>query len=91
MISHSAFRWSKSAYALLLLCVAAAIALPAQTFTTLMNFDVTNGAYPSYMSLIQGTDGNFYGTTAGAGQVKDASTLTPSAAARSFGSPRMAR
>ncbi len=39
-----------------------AIASPAQTFTTLVNFDMTNGADPG-TSLIQGTDGNFYGTT----------------------------
>ena len=41
---------------------AMAIASPAQTFTTLFSFDQTNGANPQ-SSLIQGTDGNFYGTT----------------------------
>jgi hypothetical protein len=55
---------------LVLLCATTAIALPAQTLTTLANFDVNNGAYPEYMSLIQGTDGNFYGTTAGGGSSK---------------------
>jgi uncharacterized protein (TIGR03437 family) len=44
-----------------------AIAAPAQTFTTLVNFNGTNGETPQYMALIQGTDGNFYGTTAGGG------------------------
>jgi len=40
----------------------AAIALPAQTFTSLHNFDVTDGSIPA-AGLVQGTDGNFYGTT----------------------------
>src|ERR1035438_9403239 len=42
-------------------CVAAAIASPAQTFTTLNSFDGTDGAGPN--GLVQGMDGNFYGTT----------------------------
>src|ERR1700680_509111 len=35
----------------------------AQTFKTLANFNGTNGNYPQYGSLLQGFDGNFYGTT----------------------------
>ncbi len=34
----------------------------AQTFTTIASFDNTNGASPS-SPLVQGVDGNFYGTT----------------------------
>jgi len=40
-----------------------AISSPAQTLTTLTIFDEANGANPTLMSLVQGTDGNFYGTT----------------------------
>jgi len=49
--------------------IASAMGLPAQTFTTVVSFDVTNGANPQ-SSLIQATDGNFYGTVVagGAGQ-----------------------
>jgi uncharacterized repeat protein (TIGR03803 family) len=80
--------WAMRAYALFLLCVATAIALPAQTFAapqsgsvtpvvpnetialpaaqtfeTLHSFDGTDGTELS-SGLVQGTDGNFYGTTA---------------------------
>jgi uncharacterized protein (TIGR03437 family) len=44
---------------------AAAIAAQSQTLTTLVTFNGTNGFGP-IAPLIQGTDGNFYGTTGGA-------------------------
>jgi uncharacterized repeat protein (TIGR03803 family) len=50
-----------------LLCAITANLLPAQTFNTLVNFDGTNGSGPYWGHLIQGTDGNFYGTTAWSG------------------------
>jgi uncharacterized repeat protein (TIGR03803 family) len=48
-------------------CVAATIAAPAQTFSTLVNFDWVNGADPGVKPLAQGPDGNFYGTTSTGG------------------------
>jgi uncharacterized repeat protein (TIGR03803 family) len=50
----------------LLFCLATAIGSSAQTYKTLVNFDITNGSTP-FSALVQGTDGNFYGTTAAGG------------------------
>lgn len=47
----------------LLLFAAIARPLNAQTFTTLVSFDGTDGAEPTYGYLAQGVDGNLYGTT----------------------------
>src|SRR5215471_10946235 len=49
-------------------CAVAAISsLAASTFTTVVNFKVTNGARPRHASLAQGFDGKLYGTTPGGG------------------------
>jgi uncharacterized repeat protein (TIGR03803 family) len=53
------------------LCAVEAISSPAQSFTTLVNFDKTNGATPVYMSPVQGTNGNLYGTASNGGAHKD--------------------
>lgn len=54
-------QFGKIAYLLVVFCVAAAVASPAQTFTTVRIFDGTDGYRAG--SLVQGTNGNFYGTT----------------------------
>ena len=55
-------------FALILLPGAMASILSAQTLTTLAVFNGTNGESPQ-SPLVQGTDGNLYGTTAGGGTV----------------------
>src|SRR3954469_13707816 len=60
--------------AILWFCGAVAIASSAQTFTTLANFDESNGRAPYLGSLVQGTDGNLYGTTEYGG-VRNAGTV----------------
>jgi uncharacterized repeat protein (TIGR03803 family) len=80
--------WRETVLVVFLLCVATAAA-PAQTFTSLVSFNGTNGFQPQYVALVQGTDGNLYGTTSAGGansncflgcgtifQVNPAGTLT---------------
>jgi hypothetical protein len=55
-------KWGTKACGIALLWVTAAVALPAQTFTTRHSFDYTDGSSP-LGALAQGTDGKFYGTT----------------------------
>jgi hypothetical protein len=45
----------------ILSCAATVAVSPAQTFTTLLSFDGTDGARPVSMALVQGVNGNFHG------------------------------
>lgn len=60
-------------------CLAAVLALPAQTFTSLYNFTGSDGKFPQG-ALVQGFDGNLYGTTFSGGANGDGSVfkITPS-------------
>jgi uncharacterized repeat protein (TIGR03803 family) len=58
--------WGRRACAVLALCATTAVALPAQTFTTLHIFDGADGEDP-VAGLVQATNGDLYGTTQGAG------------------------
>jgi uncharacterized repeat protein (TIGR03803 family) len=64
---HGKLNLTKIACTIFVFCVAAAIATSAQTFKTLATFDGTNGGGAGRGSLVQGFDGNFYGTTRGGG------------------------
>jgi uncharacterized repeat protein (TIGR03803 family) len=83
--------WRRDACAVFLLLAATVIPLHAQTFTTLVNFNGTNGTVlggllgiGSASPLVWGADGNIYGTTEGGGtqgggtvfQMTPAGTLT---------------
>jgi len=64
----------KMGWALAMLYSAMANVTQAQTFNTLVSFDGTNGDDPSQISLVQGLDGNVYGTT-GWGGTTDEGTV----------------
>ena len=57
----------KNVLIVVFLGVVLAIASPAQTFRTLVNFDGTDGSEPVDVPLVQGINGNLYGTTLGGG------------------------
>src|SRR5437879_567904 len=61
---------AKMAVIVLVVCASAAAASPAQTFTSLHSVDFTDGGSP-LAGLVQGTDGNFYGTTNVGGDAKN--------------------
>jgi uncharacterized repeat protein (TIGR03803 family) len=75
------FNWMTKACGAFLLWATAAVALPAQTFTTLHSFDGTDGSNP-YAGLVQATDGNQYGATEHGGANGEGTVfkITPSGA-----------
>jgi uncharacterized repeat protein (TIGR03803 family) len=60
------FRSRRRAVAIFLFCMIVTVPSTGQTFTNLVNFGSPNGVSP-FGVLVQGLDGNFYGTTAGGG------------------------
>jgi uncharacterized repeat protein (TIGR03803 family) len=70
----------KHAFFFLIITVLAASVSPAQTFTTVHEFDYTHGAFPQPTSLVEDVNGNFYGTTYSGGryQLGTIFKLTPS-------------
>ena len=64
------WNWGARCFAgLIISIIAIAMAIPCygQTYTTLVSFNSTNGANPYYGPLVQGRDGNLWGTTSGGG------------------------
>jgi uncharacterized repeat protein (TIGR03803 family) len=67
--------------ACMMVVICAAAIAPAQNFKTVVNFSKGNGEMAPYGPLIQGADGNFYGTTEAlvpVGSLGKAYKLTPS-------------
>jgi uncharacterized repeat protein (TIGR03803 family) len=65
-----------------LLLFVASVESRAETFTTLLNFNYTDGCEPENVSLFQGNDGNLYGTTYSGGSNSDGTVIkvTPAGA-----------
>jgi uncharacterized repeat protein (TIGR03803 family) len=57
----------RTSVVLALLCIAASIASASVTFKNLVFFNGTDGANPTEMTLVQGVEGELYGTTANGG------------------------
>jgi uncharacterized repeat protein (TIGR03803 family) len=59
--------FGKVACVVVVFCAVSGVAALGQTFATVASFDGTNGSDPYAGSLVQGANGDFYGTTAGGG------------------------
>jgi uncharacterized repeat protein (TIGR03803 family) len=80
-IMNSILGW-KTACFTTLFCAATAISSPTQTFTILASFNNTNGSF-SQAPLVQGFDGNLYGTTDNGGLKKSGTIFKITLAASS--------
>ena len=60
----------KTTCSVFLFCAATMFPAAGQTFTSLVDFDGTNGGVPQYGSLIEGTDRNLYGVASLGGNLK---------------------
>ena len=67
MVKIRGWRWVCGAF--LFCALSATISLAQGTFTTLFTFDQTDGDQPTDLTLVQGVDGNLYGTTYYGGDV----------------------
>jgi len=65
------FSIAKAAGTLLVLCAVASLASSVPTFTTLVNFNYPSEGGLPYSTLVQGSDGNFYGMTLAGGITAD--------------------
>jgi uncharacterized repeat protein (TIGR03803 family) len=70
----SKLNWGTRACAVLVLCATTAIALPAQTLTTLFSFNYYDGEDPG-AGLVQAANGDLYGTTRYGGANGDYGTV----------------
>jgi hypothetical protein len=61
---------------ILLFCIGATIAAPAQTFTVLSDFNGPNGECP-FAPLVQASDDNFYGTATYGGSLATHIAISP--------------
>jgi uncharacterized repeat protein (TIGR03803 family) len=81
MISRKLEQLKACLIILLFSCISLVATASAQTFTSLVSFDYSNGARPYLAALVQGVDGNLYGTTSVGGASGPYGTifkLTPS-------------
>ena len=68
MVNAQSYRsWTAVFVASILMTLVSAIAAPAQTFKTVLSFELATDGAAAQGILLQGTDGELYGTTAGAG------------------------
>ena len=76
-------KYLNRAFAVVVLCAATALALPAQTLTTLHSFEGVDGAYP-FSTLVEAAGGRLYGTTSSGGGGANSGTIFEIASGAQF-------